>query len=105
MASIIKSSINLEKIDKSKIIVGKKGKYLPIAIHLNDEVDKFGNQGYIVIEQSAEERKSKVDKIFLGNSKVAWTNGQNVDVAPKDGQQQSAPKLKDATVEDDDLPF
>ena len=29
MASIIKASINLNNIDKSKIIDGKKGKYLP----------------------------------------------------------------------------
>jgi len=105
MASIIKCSINLDKIDKSKIIVGEKGKYLPVTIHLNDEASQFGNQGYIIIEQSTEERKSKVDRIYLGYIKVAWTNGENVGVAPKDGQQQSTPELKDATVEDDDLPF
>lgn len=105
MASIIKCSINLDKIDKSKIIVGKKGKYLPVTIHLNDEPSRFGNQGYAIIEQSTEERESKVDRIFLGDIKVAWTNGQNVDVAPKDGQQQSAPEVKDAPVESDDLPF
>ena len=45
MAGIIKGSINLEAIPKDKIIVGKKGKYLPITITLNDEVDQFGNQG------------------------------------------------------------
>ena len=31
MAGIIKGSINLNNIPKDKIIVGKKGKYLPIA--------------------------------------------------------------------------
>jgi len=30
MASIIKASINLNEIPKDKIIIGKKGKYLPI---------------------------------------------------------------------------
>ena len=35
MASIIKASINLNNIDKTKIIEGKKGKYLPITITLN----------------------------------------------------------------------
>ena len=45
MASIIKTSINLNEIPKDKIITGKKGKYLPITITLNDEVDQFGNQG------------------------------------------------------------
>ena len=37
MAGIIKASINLNAIDKSKIIEGKKGKYLPITITVNDE--------------------------------------------------------------------
>ena len=41
MASIIKTSINLNTIPKDKIIPGKKGKYLPITITLNDEVDQF----------------------------------------------------------------
>ena len=39
MASIIKTSINLNNIPKDKIIVGAKGKYLPISLTLNDEVD------------------------------------------------------------------
>jgi len=36
MASIIATSIDLTKIPKDKIIDGKKGKYLPITITLND---------------------------------------------------------------------
>ena len=44
MASIIKTSINLNAIPKDKIINCKKGKYLPIVLTLNDEVDQFGNQ-------------------------------------------------------------
>ena len=52
MASIINASINLNHIDKSKIIEGKKGKYLPISIVINDEVDQFGNQVPITIAQS-----------------------------------------------------
>ena len=76
MASIIKTSINLDQIDKSKIYVGKKGKYLPITITLNDEVDNFGNQGPVVVEQTKEEREAKSPKTYLGNVKVVWTNGE-----------------------------
>ena len=36
MAGIIKTSINLSAIPKDKIITGKKGKYLPITITVND---------------------------------------------------------------------
>ena len=52
MAGIIKGSINLSEIPKDKIIAGKKGKYLPITITLNDEPDQFGNQGPVVVEQT-----------------------------------------------------
>ena len=38
MASIIATSIDLTKIPKDKIIEGKKGKYLPITITVNDEL-------------------------------------------------------------------
>ena len=83
MASIIKASINLNNIPKDKIISGKKGKYLPITITINDEVDQFGNQGPMLVEQSKEEREAKMPKVYLGNVKVVWTNGQNVDAAPR----------------------
>ena len=102
MASIIKTSINLNNIPKEKIFIGKKGKYLPITITLNDEVDQFGNQGPVFVEQTKEERDAKAAKTYLGNVKVVWTNGDNVDVAPRDNQ--SAPAPAPAAAEED-LPF
>jgi len=74
MASIIKASINLNEIPKHKIIDGKKGKYLPITITINDEVDKFGNNASIFESQSKEEREAKTPKNYLGNGKVIWTS-------------------------------
>ena len=103
MASIIKGSINLNMIDKDKIIIGKKGKYLPVTITINDEVDQFGNQGPLMIEQSKEERDGKVPKIYLGNVKVVWTNGTNVDAAPRTDQQGGGQAPRAQPV--DDLPF
>ena len=102
MESIIKTSINLNNIHKDKIFVGKKGKYLPITITLNDELDQFGNQGPVVVEQTKEERDAKAAKTYLGNVKVVWTNGENVDVAPRDNN--SAPAPAPAAAEED-LPF
>ena len=104
MAGIIKASINLNAIDKSKIIEGKKGKYLPITITVNDEPDQFGNQGPVCIEQSKEEREAKVAKTYLGNVKVVWTNGDNVAAPPRDGQPQQQAQPAKQEVEDD-LPF
>lgn len=103
MASIINASINLDMIDKTKIINGKKGKYLPLTITINDEVDQFGNQGPITIAQSKEERESKSPKIYLGNISVVWSNGNNVGAAPRDGQPQQ--KQQQQSPDDDDLPF
>ena len=102
MASIIKTSINLSEIPKDKIFVGKKGKYLPITITLNDEPDQFGNQGPVVVEQTKEEREAKTAKTYLGNVKVVWTNGENVATAPRDNQPAAAAP---APAKPEDLPF
>lgn len=98
MASIIKASINLSEIPKDKIIPGKKGKYLPITITINDESDQFGNQGPIVVAQTKEERDAKEKKTYLGNVQVVWTNGDNVAAAPRDDQPQQE-------AVEEDLPF
>ena len=76
MALILAASINLNEIPKDKIIIGKKGKYLPISITLNDELDQFGNQGPVIVSQSKEEREAKQAKTYLGNVKLVWTNGE-----------------------------
>ena len=102
MASIIKASINLSEIPKDKVIVGKKGKYLPIVITLNDDPDQFGNQGPIVVDQTKDERDAKAQKTYLGNVKVVWTDGENVSAAPKDNM---PPKQSAVQAPDDDLPF
>ena len=104
MASIIKTSINLNEIPKDKIITGKKGKYLPITITLNDEVDQFGNQGPVCVEQTKEERDAKTAKTYLGNVKVVWTNGNNVEPAPRDAAP-APPKQAPVPDEVEDLPF
>jgi hypothetical protein len=106
MASIINFSIDLTKIPRDKIIDGKKGKYLPVTLTLNDELDQFGNNGPVTVAQSKEEREAKAGKVYLGNATVAWTNGENVPPAPKDGQpQQRQAAPAPAPVEDIDLPF
>ena len=104
MASIIATSIDLTKIPKDKIIPGKKGKYLPITITINDESDQFGNQGPIVVAQTKEERDAKEKKTYLGNVQVVWTNGDNVAAAPRDDQPMKGDPVFQ-TAPADDLPF
>lgn len=107
MAGIIKTSINLSAIPKDKIIEGKKGKYLPITITVNDEVDQFGNQGPVIVSQTKEERDMKAEKTYLGNAQVVWTNGQFPQPAPRDGGQspQQASIAAQSVAKEDDLPF
>ena len=103
MASIIKASINLNMIPKDRIITGKKGKYLPMTITINDEPDQFGNQGPVIVDQTKEEREAKVAKTYLGNCKVVWTNGTFPERIPFNAGAQSAPKKEE--VKSEDLPF
>ncbi len=104
MALILAASINLNEIPKDKIIVGKKGKYLPISITLNDELDQFGNQGPVIVSQSKEEREAKQPKTYLGNVKLVWTNGE---VKKFDNPQQTSAPAAAAPAQaiEDDLPF
>lgn len=104
MASILKANLNLAAIPKDKIYKGKKGSYLPITITINDELGNYGDNGPIIVEQSKEEREAKADKTYLGNVKVVWTNGTNVETAPREGGAAPPPQAVPAAV-DDDLPF
>ncbi len=102
MASIMEANIDLNKIPKDKIYQGRKGKYLPITITINDELGNYGDSGPIIVEQTKEEREAKVDKVYLGNVKIVWTNGTNVDAAPREA---GAPQAAAAPMPADDLPF
>lgn len=102
MAVIINGSINLSKIPKDKIIDGKNGKYLPISVTINDELDQFGNQGPIVVAQSKEERDNKEQRTFLGNINVAWTNGK---IEKLSKNESNTPVQNQAQPASSDLPF
>ena len=99
MAGIVKANINLDAIPKDKIYKGKKGRYFPISITINDEPDQFGNQGPVIVDQTKEEREAKTEKTYLGNVKVVWTNGVFPDRATE-GQPQAQPQKVE-----EDLPF
>jgi hypothetical protein len=101
MAKLINLSINLPKIDKTKIISGEKGKYLNLTIAVNDEKDKYDNDVSAWQGQTEQERKDKKDKNYLGNGKVFWTNDNTNQNTNIDGMQTTDA----ANDEHDDLPF
>lgn len=99
MGQLLAISIDVTKLDKSKLVKGKKGTYANITVSVNDEDDQFGNNVSIWESQLKEEREDKEDRNFLGNGKVVWSSQSSND-APK----KSSKKSKQDE-EPDDLPF
>jgi len=100
MSALINLSIDVTKIDKAKLIKGAKGTYLNLTVSVNNDLDQFGNNASAYISQSKEERDAKVNRSYLGNGKVQWTDGTINKAEPQQAQpQQAAPQ------DDDSLPF
>lgn len=107
MARIMSISIDVTKIDKTKILsLDKNGqpfknnaKYLNLDVVLNDEVNEYGQDCSIRISQSKEEREAKVKAVYLGNGKTVWTS-DTTQTKPLD-----AVPMPKAEADDLDLPF
>ena len=100
MSKLLTGSIDLTKIDKTKIVDRDKdgnlfqngAKYINVVVWINDQVDKYGNNASIQISQSKEEREAKVKATYIGNLKEPQSRS-NEPTSAKNAQ---------AT---DDLPF
>lgn len=75
---IVNASIDLTKIEKSKIIKGKKGSYINLTIFINDEADQYGNNASIIVSQTKEERDAKADRVYLGNGKTVTKKEESI---------------------------
>jgi len=97
MSTLITGSIRVDKLPKEKFIMGKDGAvYYNFTISVQDET-RYGNNVAFIDSQTKEERDAKVQKTYLGNGKVVWTDG-SITLADKE----------DAKVEataESDLPF
>jgi hypothetical protein len=98
MGAIINFSLNLDNLDKSKIVKGKKGNYYPLTLSVNDEVSQYGDNVSVFTTQTQEEREAKAKRTYVANGKVVWTDG-NIEAAPKEQKQVAQ------TQEVDDFPF
>jgi len=83
MSAIINASIDLSKIDSSRIFEKDGRKWLSLSISVNDETN-YGNNVGISIAQSKEEREAKQPKTYLGNGKVVWNSGTIVNAAKEE---------------------
>jgi hypothetical protein len=100
MGAIINFSVNLDKLDKSRIIKGKSGNYLNLTLSVNDEVSQYGDNASIFISQTKEERDAKAQRTYVGNGKVAWTDG-NIQAIQREAVAEATPAQEDGL----DLPF
>lgn len=76
MSSIVSVSIDLTKIEESKVIEKNGKRWLNLTVSINDTTDTYGNNASVSINQSQEERTAKAPKTFLGNGKCIWTDGK-----------------------------
>ena len=65
----------MDKLPKEKFIKGKDGAvYYNFTISVNDDT-RYGNNVAFMDSQTKDERDAKVQKTYLGNGKVVWTDG------------------------------
>ena len=76
MAELLGISIDIKKVDMSRVFVGAKGEYLKLTVSVNDTEDQFGNNVSVWQEQTKEERDAKAQRNFLGNGKILWSGQQ-----------------------------
>jgi len=99
MSTLITGSIRVDKLPKENFIMGKDGAvYYNFMISVQDET-RYGNNVAFTDSQTKEEREAKVQKTYLGNGKVIWTDG-SITVAEKEEEKAGAPAEGNA-----DLPF
>ena len=55
-----------------------QGGYDKYTMSVNDKQDDYGNNASIFVAQSKEQRDAKTHKQYVGNGKVAWTDGNIV---------------------------
>lgn len=63
-------NIDVVKIPKDRIFIGKKGKYLSLVLHDNrGGPDEYGNDGFVAVSLTKEEREAGKRGEIVGNWK------------------------------------
>lgn len=75
MAVIANLSIDLSKIDKSKVVAKGSSKYLNLDVVIRDEINQYNQNVSAYHTQSKEAREAKQDKQYVGNGRVVFVNG------------------------------
>jgi hypothetical protein len=101
MSNIIRVKVDVTKIDKDRLFIGKKGTYLDLVL-LPVRESKFGESHLVKQDVSKEDREAGVEMPILGNATEIVSQ-------PQQRQQAPAQATKQADAFDfagnDDLPF
>jgi hypothetical protein len=100
MGATITFNLNLSKLDKGKIVQGKKGSYYPLTLFVNDDTDQFGNNVAVATGLTKEEREAGAKTDYLANGRVISTDGSVVVAVKQEQQAQPQQAIQNA-----DLPF
>ena len=84
MSKLYLGKIDVKKIDKTRLYVGKKGTYMNVAIWVNDKPDQYGNE--ISIQQSVKQGE-KI--IYLGEAKPYSPKTEPPDVNDQEPENES----------------
>lgn len=102
MSARLEFRLDLSKLDKTKIVQGKKGSYYPVTVWINDAVDQFGYNVSVQTKITKEESDAGQKATYIGNGHVRSSDG-NIMVVPyerNDAQQAPQPAAQEA-----DFPF
>jgi len=96
---MIAINIDVKKIDKAALFIGKKGTYLNMTLMENREgVDQYGNEGFIVQDIGMARRQAGERGAILGNWKTVKPAQAQAQVPVQATQVQADEDL-------DDIPF
>jgi len=85
----VSGKIDVTKIDKARLFVGQKGKYLDFTVFIDiDELDSYGNSGMLTQDVTKAEKDQGVKGPILGNCKVFWNDTQSQQQTKQPPQQQ-----------------
>jgi len=96
MSTLINLSIDVTKVTKEAL---SKGKYLTLTIDISDEINQYNQNVSAWESQTKEDREAKVERNYVGNGKVIFTEGLITAVAT---EEKKPSKKKENTI---DLPF
>ncbi len=93
-------SIDVSKLDKSRLYKGAKGTYANLTVFIDSNPDQYGKNGGVKEQATKDERDQKVKMPFVGNATIFWSDNPDFQQARVEQAQEPA------TDEfDDSIPF